>query len=74
MLAESGNLLMLPIHARDQDRWMKDAKLMLDVGTAAFKAAKTKDVAALEALNDQLYESCVTCHQHYRPNYGKRPQ
>ena len=73
MLAESGNLLLLPIYARDQDRWMKDAKLMLDAGTAAFKAAKAKDLPALEALNDQLYESCVTCHQHYRANYGKRP-
>src|SRR5476649_2295343 len=74
MLAESANLLMLPVHARDQNRWMTDAKLMLDVGTAAFKAAKMKDVAALDALNDQLYTSCTTCHQHYRPNYGKRPK
>ena len=73
MLAESANLLMMPIHARDDDRWMKDARLMLDVGTAAFKAAKARDVAALDALNDQLYASCTTCHQHYRPNYGKRP-
>jgi cytochrome c553 len=73
MLAESANLLMLPIHARDQDRWMQDAKLMLDAGTAAFKAAKMKDVAALDALNEKLYTSCTTCHQHYRPNYGKRP-
>jgi hypothetical protein len=71
MLAESANLMMLPGRARDQDRWMHDSKLLLDVGIAAFKAAKRKDVAALEALNDQLYESCVTCHQHYRPNYGR---
>src|SRR5262249_44653588 len=56
---------------RDQDRWMKDAQLMLDAGTAAYKAAKRKDVAALEAVNDALYESCVTCHQHYRRNYGR---
>jgi hypothetical protein len=74
MLAESGNLLMLPFYARDQERWMKDAKLMLDAGTAAFKAAKAKDLPALETLNDKLDESCVTCHQHYRANYGKRPQ
>jgi len=72
-LAESANLLMMPGRARDQDRWMQDAKLMLDAGTAAFKAAKAKDVAALEALNDQLYTSCTSCHQHYRPNYGRRP-
>jgi hypothetical protein len=73
MLAESANLLMMPRRARDQDRWMSDAKLMLDAGTAAFKAAKAKDLPALDALNDKLYESCVTCHQHYRVNYGRRP-
>ena len=72
-LAESANLLMMPSRARARAQWLKDSKLVLDVGTAAFKAAKAKDVAALEALSDQLYESCVTCHQHFRPNYGKKP-
>src|SRR3954462_14637779 len=59
-LAESANLLMMPGRARDQDRWMADAKLMLDVGRAAFRAARAKDVAALDALSDQLYESCTS--------------
>jgi hypothetical protein len=72
MLAESANLLMMPAHARDQDRWMADAKLLREAGAAAFKAAKAKDLAALEALNDQLYQSCTTCHMHYRRNYGRR--
>jgi hypothetical protein len=72
-LAETANLLMMPGRARDQDRWMADAKLMLDVGTDAFKAAKARDLDALIGLNDRLYTSCTTCHQHYRPNYGRRP-
>src|SRR4051812_43683687 len=72
-VAESAKLLMMPGRARDQDRWMSDARLMLDAGRAAFRAAKAKDVAALDALNDQLYTSCTSCHQHYRPNYGRRP-
>jgi hypothetical protein len=71
-LAESANLLMMPGRARDQDRWMQDSQLMLDAGIAAFRAAKRKDLAALEAVNDQLYTSCTSCHQHYRPNYGRR--
>src|SRR6266851_2890558 len=71
-VAESANLLMMPGRARDQDRWMADAKLMLDAGRAAFRAARAKDVAAVEAVNDQLYTSCTSCHQHYRPNYGRR--
>ena len=73
MLAESANLLMMPTRSRGRDQWLKDAKLLLDVGTAAFKAAKAKDAAALEGLSDRLYESCTTCHQHFRPGYGRRP-
>ena len=71
MLAETGNLLMMPGRARDQQQWMADAKLMLDAGAAAVKAARTKNVEAISALNDQLLESCTSCHKHYRPNYGK---
>ena len=72
MVAESANLLMMPAHMRDEERWLADAKLMRDAGAAAFKAAKAKDVKALDELNDALYQSCVTCHMHYRPNYGRR--
>ena len=36
-LAESANLLMMPGRARDQDRWMQDAKLMLKSSGAAMK-------------------------------------
>lgn len=73
MLAESGNLLLLPGRLRDQDRWVTDTKLLIDAGNAAFKAAKNKDLAALTALNDALYASCVTCHADYRKNYRRRP-
>jgi lipocalin-like protein len=72
-VAEAANLLMMPGRARDQDRWMADAKLMLDAGRTAYRAARAKDVAALEAVNDDLYTSCTSCHQHYRPGYGRRP-
>jgi len=71
MLAESANLLLMPAHMRDEKQWVEDAKLLRDAGAAAYKAAKAKDVPALEALNDQLYNSCVQCHRHYRPNYGR---
>jgi cytochrome c553 len=73
VLAESANLLMMGSRARDQDKWMKDARLLLEAGTAAFKAAKARDVDALSALNDSLYTACVTCHADYRSNYRRRP-
>lgn len=71
MVAESANLLMMPGRARDQKQWMADAKLMLDVGADALKFAKVKNVEAIAGLSDRLYESCTSCHKHYRPDYGK---
>ncbi len=73
MVAEAANLLTFPGRARDDTQWMADAKLMRDAGAAAFKAARTRRVEAVAAVNDQLYESCTTCHRHYRPGYGRRP-
>ena len=72
MLAESGNLLMMDARARDGGDWMKDAKLMIDVGAAAFNAAQAKDLPAIVALNEDLNTACVTCHQQYRPAYRRR--
>jgi hypothetical protein len=74
MLAESANLLMMPGRARDQKQWMADSKLLLDAGALAVKAAKTKNVESISALSDQLLETCTTCHKHYRPGYGQKPQ
>lgn len=73
MLAESANLLMADNRAKDQDRWMKDARLLWEVGNKAFIAAKAKNLDALKALNDDLYEACQSCHEHYRPGYRRRP-
>jgi len=67
-LAESGNLLMMPGRARDQGDWVKDAKLLVDAGNAAYKAAQDKDAKALAALTESLDASCTTCHKQYRPN------
>ena len=71
MVAESGNLLMMSTRAVDQDRWMKDSKLMIDAGRAAYKAAQKKDMQAILDLSEQLSNSCIVCHKDYRPTYGK---
>jgi cytochrome c553 len=73
LLAESGNLLMMAGRVRDQGNWMKDSKMLIDAGAAAYKAASAKDMTAILALNDQLNAACVTCHEQYRPNYHKKP-
>lgn len=72
MLAESGNLLLMPGRARDQGEWVADAKMMIDAGAAAFKAAQAKNMDGILALSEQLSNSCIKCHVKYRPGYGKR--
>src|SRR6266403_1399359 len=67
-LAESGNMLMMRSRARDQVDWMKDAKLLVDAGNAAYKAAQAKDGNALAALAGAIDASCTTGHKQYRPN------
>src|SRR5271169_1777581 len=42
MLAESGNLLMMPGRARDQGNWITDSKMLVDVGAAAYRLALAK--------------------------------
>jgi hypothetical protein len=73
MLAEAGNLLMMPGRTREGD-WNKMSKVMLDIGAAAFKAAKAHDQAAIEALNEPLNDACIACHVAYRPTYRKYKQ
>ena len=74
MLAESANLLLMADRVRDDEQWVSDARLLLDVGRAALRATQRRDVEALSNLNGQLYESCVSCHSHYRDGYGLRPR
>ena len=69
-LAESANLLMMPGRTRP-GQWNRDSRLMLDAAWGTFKAAKAKNPEAVEQASDQLYESCVSCHKAYRPDYGK---
>ena len=71
-LAEFGNVMMMQGRARDQDQWLRDAKLLAEAGAAAFRLAKARDVEGIVGLNDQLVTSCTSCHMHYRPNYGRR--
>ena len=67
-LAESANLLAIPGRARDQGDWMKNAKMLADAGSAAYKAAQAKDASALAAVADSIDASCTACHKKYRPD------
>lgn len=70
-LAESGNLLIMR-RPNDQGDWMKDARTLVDVGAAAYRAAQAKDLKALAAITEPLDASCTMCHKHFRPDVFPR--
>ncbi|HTS48354.1 MAG TPA: hypothetical protein VMH05_10450 [Bryobacteraceae bacterium] len=72
MLAESGNLMLLPNRQRDQGDWIKETKVMIDLAATAYRAALAKNMDGILAVNDKLADSCIVCHQQYRANYPKR--
>ena len=57
----------------NSDQWKADAKLLLDVALKAYRGAKDRNLEAITDLNAELYESCQSCHEHYRPGYRRRP-
>ncbi len=67
-LSESANLLTLPGRARDNGDWAKDARMLAEAGTAAYKAAQAKDQTGLAAVAGSLDASCTSCHKKYRPD------
>ena len=67
MLAESGTVLIMRGPGGQSD-WAKDAKMLSDVGAAAYKAAQAKDANALMAVAQPLNAACTTCHKQYRAN------
>ncbi len=73
LLAESGNVLMMPGRSRDQGEWQKNARLLVDAGGAAYRAARAKDANALSGLDASINASCLGCHKQYRPNVHPRP-
>jgi len=72
MLAESGNLMLLPNRLRDQGDWIKETKVMIDLAATAYRAALAKDMDGILAVDDKLADSCIVCHQQYRKNYPRR--
>ena len=71
-LEESGNLLMMPGRARDQEDWATHVKMLADAGTSAYKAAAEKNAQALAAVAGPLDAACTSCHKQYRPNVFPR--
>ena len=66
VVAESGNLLMLPGRARDQE-WMDFARKLIDTANETLQAAEAKDAETLFTAGSDMYLVCAACHEKYLP-------
>lgn len=68
ILAESGNLLMIPGREGSTERaadWYAYSQSMIDTGNLLREAAQAQDKQAIFDLGGQLYQVCVACHNRY---------
>ncbi len=65
VVAASGNLLLMPSRAVDDQGWQSIAQGLVDAGLLAQEAAKNQDSDALFDAGGQIYRVCKACHSVY---------
>ncbi len=65
LVAEAGNLLMMPGYRADDTDWVEYAAALVKVGMAARQAAIAKDADALFDAGGRIYNVCKACHNRY---------
>ncbi len=65
VVAESGNLLMMDLRARNRDEWMALSRALVDVSERARAVADSRDAKAVFDLGAEMYQACVNCHAIY---------
>jgi hypothetical protein len=65
VVAESGNLLLLPDRIRPGKTWIRQARTLSALGLAAMKAADDKDKGAMLRIGGDIHDACEECHRVY---------
>jgi len=64
IVAESGNLLLMPGRIRDED-WVKHVRELTRTAKEVIAAAEAKDVDSLFTAGGDVYLVCSACHAQY---------
>ena len=67
VVAESGNLLMMPTRAKDNAEWMAACQQMIAAAQKAIRAAESRDTTAVFETGGEMYDACTNCHSKYSP-------
>ena len=65
ILAEGGNLLLLPTPLRDPAKWNEFSVSVRDAAGQLYKQAKKKDFDACRKAYEQMLTSCNACHKQF---------
>lgn len=65
LVAEAGNLLMMPGYRADEGDWVEYAQGLVRTGLIAREAALAKDADALFDAGGAIYNVCRACHSKY---------
>ena len=65
VVAETGNLLMMPGRAMDDDAWRDISLGLIEAGLHAKSAAQAHDADALFDAGGEIYRVCSSCHAAY---------
>jgi hypothetical protein len=67
MVAEAGNLLMMPERTLDDAGWIAMSQSLVDVGRRALEVAEAQDEQGVFDLGAEMYFVCSACHAAYSP-------
>ncbi len=65
VVAETGNLLMMPGRAVDDEAWQEISLGLIEAGLHAKAAAEAHDADALFDAGGEIYRVCSSCHSIY---------
>ncbi len=68
ILAESGNLLLLPERVQEGEQWTILAQALTATGRRALAAAEARDPEAVFDAGGEVYLVCAECHAAFAPD------
>lgn len=71
VVAEAGNLLMLPERSHGREEWNAISRGLVEVGRQVIAAVDARDADALFDSGAALYGVCLSCHQVYWAEGGR---
>ena len=68
VIAESGNLLLMPGRVQEDEQWTSLSLALITTGREAMAAAEARDTEAVFNAGGEVYLVCSECHAAFAPD------